>query len=356
MALHFSTEEERWHAVTQRDYTAAHAFYYGVKSTGIFCIPGCSSRLPLRKNTVFFNTPDEALQAGFRACKRCRPDDLLHSGIKSARVIAACRSIETDEGMPTLDKLAGQAGLSPSHFQRLFKDHIGLSPKEYQQAIRSEKIKTALESGLPVTQAIMDAGFGSISRFYEKDDSLGMKPSTYKKGGKGHTIRYGGAESFLGFVLVGFTDDGVCSVEFGQSENELVESLTKRFHLARIAKGGPELQSLVSEVIDYIKSPSKGLDLPLDIQGTAFQQRVWNELRNIPPGETRTYSDIAENLGMPRSVRAVANANASNRLAVVIPCHRVVRKDGSLAGYYWGQERKKALLDNEKMKAASKRQ
>lgn len=352
MSCPYDTNQERWQAVVCKDREAAHHFYYAVKTTGIYCVAGCVSRLPKRENVVFFDTGPAAEAAGFRACKRCRPDDPAHAGIASTRVVRACRTLEDSEETPSLESLAAAAGLSPHHFQRLFKNHVGLSPKEYGQAVRKAKVRASLEAGHSVTRAIMDAGFGSASRFYEKSgQTMGMPAKTYKKGGAGLTIQYVAAFSFLGPILVAFTENGVCSIEFGDSEDALVDSLKKRFHQAEIVPGTLELDSHVAEIVEFIHSPEKGLDLPLDIQGTAFQQRVWRALQDITAGEIRTYSDIAEVLGMPASVRAVATACASNRLAVVIPCHRVVRKGGALAGYYWGLDRKAALLKNEKDKS-----
>lgn len=344
----YTSEAERWQAVKDKDKRAAHAFYYAVKTTGIFCVPGCASRRPKQENVEYFNSTSAATTAGYRACKRCRPDDPVHSGIASDRVVATCRTIEQAEEAPSLEELASSVGLSPSHFQRLFTEHVGISPKQYAGAVRDSRVRKALEDGSPITQAIYDAGYGSASRFYERSGKvLGMPPNVYKKGGKGMMISYGVAQSFLGLIMAAFTENGICSIEFGESETALHEALISRFSEATILPGGPELETALSEVVAFIQSPEKGLDLPLDIQGTAFQQRVWRELQNIPAGETRTYSEVAESLGMPESVRAVASACARNRLAVVIPCHRVLRKGGELAGYYWGLERKKALLENE---------
>lgn len=348
MSRSYTTDTARWQAISNKDREAAHLFYYAVKTTGIYCIAGCASRLPKRENVLFFDTPTKAEAAGFRACKRCRPNDSTHAGISSQRVVQACRTMEQAEEEPSLETLAADAGLTSSHFQRLFKGHVGLSPKEYGRALRDSRVRAALEAGHSVTRAIVDAGFSSSSRFYEQSgQAMGMPARTYRKGGKGLTIHYVAARSFLGPILAAFTDQGVCSIEFGQSEEQLVHSLSQRFHQADIVPGGSELRSLVSEIVDFIQSPDKALDLPLDIQGTAFQQRVWKALQDIPAGETRTYTDVAHAMGIPQSVRAVAAACAKNRLAVVIPCHRVVRKDGSLAGYYWGLERKAALLENE---------
>lgn len=344
----YATDDARWQAVIDRDTEAAHVFYYGVTTTGVFCVPGCASRRPNRANVRFFDTPEQAVADGFRPCKRCRPDDPAHAGIHSERIIAACRTIEQAGEPVSVPTLAASAGLSPSRFRHLFTRHVGVSPKVYAQAVRDHRVRAALEAGIPVTRAIFDAGYGSASRFYERSEAvLGMGAATYRKGGQGMEIRYACAESHLGPVLAAFTENGVCSIEFGESKEGLVRALAERFPLAELRDGGPHLQKEVSEIVAFIRTPAKGLSLPLDIQGTAFQQRVWKALRAIPAGETRTYSQVAESLGMPGSVRAVASACAKNGIAVAVPCHRVVRKDGGLAGYRWGVERKQALLDAE---------
>jgi len=345
----YSTDEARWQAVQARDKGAVNEFYYAVKTTGIYCLPGCASRQPKRENILFYDTPDAAVADGFRPCKRCRPDDPAHAGILSDRMVAACRAIELSEEPPSLDALAAEAQLSPFHFQRLFTERVGVSPKVYAQAIRDTKVRETLASGLPVTQAIFDAGYGSASRFYERSKAvLGMPPKAYKKGGQAMDIRYAYAESHFGPVLAAFTEVGLCALDFGESREQLIAALTVRFPQAAIRDGGPHLAGQVAEIVAFLKVPSRGLSLPLDIQGTAFQQRVWKELQQIPAGELRTYTEVAQSLGMPASVRAVASACARNRIAVVIPCHRVVRKGGDLAGYYWGVERKQALIDSEK--------
>lgn len=343
-----AARDARWQAVLSRDAGAARAFCYAVRTTGIFCMPGCASRLPNLENVEFFDNAAQATAAGYRPCKRCRPDDPAHRDMASRRVIEACRAMEQADAPIPLDKLAATAGLSPSHFQRLFKQRVGISPKVYAQAVRDDRIRKALSQGQSVTRAIFDAGFGSASRFYERSNqTLGMDAGIFRKGGQGLTIRYACAESFLGPILAGFTDQGVCAIEFGDSTESLARGLRDRFPHADIREGSPELHALVKEVADFIKSPDAGLDLPLDVQGTAFQVRVWQELQNIPCGGTRTYSDIAESLGNPRAVRAVAAACAANPLAVAVPCHRVIRKTGQLAGYRWGLDKKKALLENE---------
>ncbi len=344
----YTTDSQRWQAVKDKDKNATPAFYYAVKTTGIYCVPGCASRRPKQENVEYFESTSLAVSAGYRACKRCRPDDPAHAGIDSDRVVTVCRIIEQAEEPPSLDDLATTVNLSPSHFQRLFTEHVGVSPKVYAQAIRDAKVRLALETDQPVTQAIFDAGYGSSSRFYERSGKvLGMTAKAYKKGGAHMLIQYAVAESFLGLIMAGFTDRGICSIEFGETEDELVQALFERFPNAEIIPGDSLLEAHMAQVVSFIKSPQKGLSLPLDIQGTAFQQRVWDELQNIPAGETRTYSQVAEALNIPGSVRAVASACARNKIAVVIPCHRVLRKGGGLGGYYWGLERKSALLENE---------
>lgn len=342
------TDAERWQAVKARDKGASHVFYYAVKTTGIYCVTGCASRLPKQENVEYFDSIMDAERVGYRPCKRCRPNDPTHANIGSNRVVTACRMIEQAEEPPSLNKLATACGMSPSHFQRLFTEHTGVSPKVYAQAVRDTRVRASLEAGQPVTQAIFDAGYGAASRFYERSEQvLGMTPNSYKKGGAGMNIRYGTAQSFIGLILAGFTKKGVCSIEFGESEPQLIQALAERFPNADITPGGPSLVVRMDEIVSFMKAPDKGFSLPLDIQGTAFQQRVWRELQRIPAGETRTYTQVAEALGKPSAVRAVASACAHNHLAMVIPCHRVLRKDGSLAGYHWGLERKKALLKHE---------
>ncbi|WP_207260658.1 bifunctional DNA-binding transcriptional regulator/O6-methylguanine-DNA methyltransferase Ada [Desulfovibrio sp. Huiquan2017] len=353
----YTDRDARLRAVLQRDREAADAFRYAVRTTGVYCRPGCPSRTPRPENIEFFDTPSQAETAGYRPCKRCRPDDPVHRDIDSDRVVQACRAMERtlDEGgePPSLGDLARNAGLSPAHFQRLFKARAGVSPKEYALALRDDRVRAALTRGLSVTEAIFEAGFGSASRFYERAErTLGMSPSVYRKGGRGLVIRHAVAESFLGPILAGVTDRGVCAIEFGETAEALVQALRDRFPEAELRDARTELTPLLAEVADFIGCPGQGLDLPLDILGTAFQQRVWRELARIPAGETRTYADVARALGQPKGARAVAAACAANPLAVAVPCHRVLRKSGELAGYRWGVERKQALLDREREEAS----
>lgn len=346
------TADSRWQDVADRNHAAAGRFCYGVITTGIFCVPGCPSRLPRRENAVFFDTPAQAVAAGYRACKRCRPDDPARPSGDNARVVSACRAVEAavaaGDAPPSLGELAAAAGLSPAHFQRRFVEQVGVSPKVYGQALRDERVRAALQAGVPVTRAIYEAGYNSAARFYERSaDALGMQPRTYGRGGAGLDVWHATARTTLGLVMAAFTWRGVCSVEFGESEKALLAALEERFDQARIMDGGRAFGDHLAAVVALVETPAKGLDLPLDIRGTAFQHRVWAQLRAIPPGETRTYSQVADALGAPESVRAVASACARNRIAVAVPCHRVLRKDGSLGGYYWGLERKKALLERE---------
>ncbi|WP_338669231.1 bifunctional DNA-binding transcriptional regulator/O6-methylguanine-DNA methyltransferase Ada [Pseudodesulfovibrio methanolicus] len=347
-----SPYDDRLRAVLNRDASAS-GFVYAVRTTGVYCRPGCPSRSPNPENVRFFDTPALAEQAGFRPCKRCRPDAPDHLDARSARVAAACRTIEQSladgAAPPSLEDLARGAGLSPSHFQRLFKTRTGITPKEYALAVRDGRVREALAKGVSVTEAIYAAGFGAPSRFYERaGQALGMPPATYRRGGRGLTIRYATADCFLGVVLAGFTDLGICAIEFGDAREPLVQALRQRFPEADLHDAQGELAPLLAEVAAFVRRPDRGLDLPLDIQGTAFQQRVWQELMRIPAGETRTYGDVARALDAPGAVRAVAAACAANPLAVAVPCHRVLRKSGELAGYRWGLERKRRLLEIER--------
>lgn len=347
-----SPYDDRLRAVLDRDASAS-GFVYAVTTTGVYCRPGCPSRSPNPENVRFFETPAQAEQAGYRACKRCRPDAPDRRDARSARVEAACRAIERaladGAAPPTLEDLARDAGLSPSHFQRLFKTRTGITPKEYALAVRDGRVREALAKGGSVTEAIYEAGFGAPSRFYERaGQALGMPPAAYRRGGRGLTVRYASADCFLGVVLAGFTDLGICAIEFGDGREPLVQALRQRFPEADLRDAQAELAPLLAEVAAFVRRPAQGLDLPLDIQGTAFQQRVWRELMRIPAGETRTYTDVARALDAPGAVRAVAAACAANPLAVAVPCHRVLRKSGELAGYRWGLARKRRLLEIER--------
>lgn len=349
----FSSDDARWEALKNRTRDADGLFYYGVKSTSVVCRAGCSSRLPLRKNVVFMDSYQEALDQGFRPCKRCRPDQTKPDAASVSLVVGACRIIEQAETPPPLKELAKQAGLSPSHFHRLFTKIVGLTPKQYGSTHQLQRFRTTILSGSSVTEAIYQSGFSSSSRAYEKSSSLpGLRPKDLKSGGKAITIQYGLSRCFLGWVIVGATDRGICSVEFGDSAHELPPLLKKRFPNALLKKGDEAFNTVLREVAAFIEAPSLDIQIPLDIQGTVFQKKVWDILRQIKPGETRSYSDIAEKIGSPRAVRAVAGACASNKIAVVVPCHRVVAKDGRISGYRWGVDRKKQLLENERTRTS----
>ncbi len=349
-------EEQFWRAVQDRTRTADGAFVYAVRTTQIYCRPSCPSRKPLRSNVEFFSLPEAAEQAGYRACLRCRPRDLPAGDPAIERVRRACAVIETaleqdEDGAPALGDLAGRVGTSPFHLQRLFKRHLGISPREYADARRLDRVKRMLRRGDGVAGALYEAGYGSASRLYERSDAqLGMTPATYKKGGKGASIAYTIAASPLGRLLVGVTDRGVCAVSLGDNDAVLAEGLRAEYPAASIARADARLMPIVAAILAHLSGAEPALDLPLDLRATGFQWRVWQELRRIPRGETASYRAIATAIGQPKAVRAVANACANNRVAVVIPCHRAVRQDGALGGYRWGVERKEKLLAAERAK------
>lgn len=346
----FATDERRWTAVVERDAAAEGAFFYAVRSTGVVCRPGCASRTPKRANVAFFDTLEEAERAGYRRCKRCTPGERSRQEHLAEQVVRACRRLEAEEPEPTLDALAAEAGLSRAHFQRAFKRVVGVTPKQYARTKRSERFRAGLARAGSVTEAIYDAGFGSSSRAYEDAGArLGMTPSAYRAGAAGLTLRYGVAACSLGWVVVAASERGVCAIEFGDDPAELTTRLRDRFPGGRLDEGGPDFVRVVEQVVAFVEAPSVGLDLPLDIIGTAFQQRVWDALRQVPPGSTIGYAELAARIGRPEAARAVAGACAANGLAVAVPCHRVVRADGQLSGYRWGVERKRALLDRERM-------
>jgi AraC family transcriptional regulator of adaptative response/methylated-DNA-[protein]-cysteine methyltransferase len=346
--MRFADDEERWEAIVRRDPRADGAFYYSVKTTGVYCRPSCAARTPLRKNVAFHTSCKDAELAGFRPCKRCKPNgpatDLSHS----TAVAAACRALETTEDIPNLDALAAGAGMSRFHFHRVFKRSTGLTPKAYAVAHRAKRMREVLPGRNSVTEAIYEAGFNSNGRFYAKSSQiLGMKPNSFRGGGAGTSIRFAVGECSLGSILVASSDKGVCAILIGNDPDALAKDLQDRFPNARMIGGDRDFERVVAKVVGFVEAPRIGLKLPLDIQGTAFQQRVWQALREIPAGSTTTYTEIAKRIGAPKAVRAVAGACASNPIAVAIPCHRVVRTDGSLSGYRWGVERKRALLKRE---------
>jgi AraC family transcriptional regulator of adaptative response/methylated-DNA-[protein]-cysteine methyltransferase len=338
-----------WKAVERRDRDADGTFVYSVRTTGVYCRPSCAARLPRRENVAFHKTCPDAERAGFRPCKRCRPNEPALAEAHAAVVARACRLIEEAEEAPSLDVLAQSAGMSRFHFHRVFKAVTGLTPKAYADGHRGKRLREELAARDTVTEAIYGAGFNSNGRFYAAASGLlGMTPTQFRAGGSGNVIRFAVGECSLGAIVVAATDKGVCTIEFGGDPEALVRGLQDRFRNARLVGGDETFEQLVAKVVGFVEAPTRGLDLPLDIRGTAFQQRVWNAIRDIPAGSTASYSEIAKRIGAPKAVRAVAQACASNGLAVAIPCHRVVRTDGSSSGYRWGVARKRALLAREK--------
>jgi AraC family transcriptional regulator, regulatory protein of adaptative response / methylated-DNA-[protein]-cysteine methyltransferase len=338
--------ERFWDATLRRDARADGSFVFAVRSTHVYCRPSCPARRPLRNNTLFFRTAQDAESQGFRACRRCRPKNQDSSTALVQRV-AALIATSNEETM-RLDSLAREAGSSPAKLRRAFHRVTGLAPKEFQQAVRLEKFKKLLREGSSVTEALYACGFGSSSRLYEKTNAhLGMTPASYRKGGEGMQIGYTVANSSLGKVLVGTTERGVSAVYLGEKEGALVDALRKEYPKAEIARANGASESWLKEILQRIDGTAPSMDLPLDVKATAFQRRVWQELQKIPRGTTRTYTQVARALGKPEAVRAVARACATNPVSIVVPCHRVVRTDGNLAGYRWGLERKGKLLERE---------
>lgn len=342
-----NNNDPRWTLVLARNLQADGKFVYAVKSTGIFCRPSCPSRRPGREQVEFFDSAQEAQQAGYRECRRCTP---LKPSPQMARIEVACRYIEANLDSPLgLEQISRHAGLSPFHFQRLFKRALGISPRQYQQAHRAGKFKQALQTQPRITDAIYEAGYSSSSRAYENSSEfLGMTPSAFRRNGQGVSISYTIVETELGKLLIATTPRGVCSVRFGSNERELEAELRQEFSAAEIGRDDSALRAAAAQVRKLLSQPVAADAIPLDIRGTAFQQRVWRALREIPRGETCSYAEIAHKIGRPQAVRAVANACASNPVALVIPCHRVVQKNGRLAGYRWGVQRKAALLRKER--------
>ena len=345
----FATDDARWEAVTRRERRADGVFYYSVLTTGVYCRPSCASRLARRDNVAFHATCEEAEAAGFRPCRRCRPNEAPLAERHASVVAQACRLVEEAEEAPSLDALARTAGMSRFHFHRVFKSVTGVTPKAYADARRAERVRDELAQCATVTEAIYGAGFNSSGRFYAASpDLLGMTPTEFRSGGNGAAIRFAVGACSLGSILVAATGKGVCAILFGDDPDALVRDLQDRFPKARLIGADGEFERLVATVVGFVEAPAQGLDLPLDVRGTAFQQRVWQALRRIPSGSTASYAEIAQRIGQPKAVRAVAQACAANALAVAIPCHRVVRTDGAVSGYRWGVERKRALLDREK--------
>jgi AraC family transcriptional regulator of adaptative response/methylated-DNA-[protein]-cysteine methyltransferase len=343
----FTTDETRWNAVARRDRQADGWFWYGVRTTGVYCRPTCGSRRPNRANVTFFDTCDQAERDGYRACKKCQPAASDPDRIPDA-VVRACTLINAAAEPPSLAQLAAAVNLSACYFQRIFKKAVGVTPKAYAAAQRLERFRAGLRDDPTVTQALYGAGFGSSSRCYETAGAgLGMTPGEYKSGGAGVLIRYAMVECSLGWLAVAATVRGVCLITFRDTPDSLRAELSARFPTATLQAGDAEFYQWVERVVTQVEAPGHALNLPLDIQGTAFQRKVWEALRAIPAGTTASYAEIAQRIGQSSAARAVAGACATNRLAVVIPCHRVVRTDGSLSGYRWGIARKRALLDRE---------
>ena len=344
--------DPRWVRVLARDRSADGQFWYAVATTGVYCRPSCPSRTANPKNVSLHGSLAEAKATGFRPCKRCNPDGPSADVENAAIVAKACRLIEQSEEVPSLTGLAKAANLSTSHFHRMFKSVTGLTPKDYAEAHRASRVRDELAKGHSVTEAMYDAGFNSSGRFYEKSrNMLGMTPTQYRTGGANEDIRFAVGQSSLGAILVASSDRGVASILIGDDPDGLVRDLQDRFPKARLVGGDKEYECMVARVVSFVEAPGIGLNLPLDVRGTAFQRRVWQALQAIPVGQTSSYSEIARRIGAPKSVRAVASACAANNIAVAIPCHRVVRNDGALSGYAWGVERKRELVAREATQA-----
>ncbi len=348
----FTTDDTRWAAMQARDPAADGAFVYAVKTTGIYCRPTSSARLPKRKNVEFYETPQAAEAAGYRASRRATADQTAAAVQRAARVATACHLIEQAETLPNLEELAAQVGISAFHFHRIFKAETGLTPKAYASAFRARRLREELgesgTSGGTITDAIYSAGFNSNSRFYETSEArLGMRPRDYRDGGRNAEIHFAVGQCSLGAILVAQSQLGICAILLGDDPDKLVRDLQDRFPKARLLGGDDGFEQLIAQVVGFIEAPALGLNLPLDVRGTTFQERVWQALREIPPGTTVSYAEIAERIGSPTAVRAVAQACGANHIAVAIPCHRVVRRDGNISGYRWGAERKRELLQRE---------
>jgi AraC family transcriptional regulator, regulatory protein of adaptative response / methylated-DNA-[protein]-cysteine methyltransferase len=350
-AARIDAAADAWQAVLDRDASADGRFVYAVKTTGVYCRPSCPSRTARRENVEFFASNDLAAAAGYRPCKRCRPDQASQQHRRNALVIQACQAIEQSASALSLEQLAQQAGISPHHFHRIFKATTGLTPKAYFKSVQAKRMASSLRAAGSVTEAIYEAGFNSAGRFYEAAGAaLGMLPGTYRKGGAGERIRYATEPCPLGWVVVAATRQGVCGIEFGDTPQALADRLQGRFPNAEFEAADAEFQRWVASVLSYLEQPQGVLDLPLDVQGTVFQRRVWQALQAIPAGETASYTEIARRIGQPKACRSVARACATNEVAVAIPCHRVVGATGDLSGYRWGIERKAELLRRERKK------
>jgi AraC family transcriptional regulator, regulatory protein of adaptative response / methylated-DNA-[protein]-cysteine methyltransferase len=343
-----TTADPRWAAVEARDPAADGRFFYAVKTTGVYCRPSCPSRPARPENISFFDSAAAAEQAGFRPCQRCRPDQPPLAEQHAALVAGLCRFIENADTPPSLAELARQAGLSRYHLHRIFKAVTGLTPHDYAVAQRAKRLRAGLARGAGVTDAILDAGYNSPGRFYEQAHLLlGMTPSRYRAGGTATEIRFAVGQCSLGAILVAASPRGICAISLGDDPEALVRDVQDRFPQATLIGDDPAFEGWIARVVGFVEAPKLGLDLPLDLRGTVFQQRVWQALQQIPTGETVSYTELARRIGAPAAFRAVASACAANVLAVAIPCHRVVRQDGSLSGYRWGVARKKALIERE---------
>lgn len=355
-AQRFRSDEDRWQAVVRRDASADDVFFYSVKTTGVYCRPSCAARLAKRENVRFHATTKDAQRAGFRACKRCKPKEPAFVERHKLAVAKSCQLMAEASEEQSLESLAAAVEMSPSHFHRTFKALTGLTPKSYATAQRAKRVRGKLAGSKTVTAAVYGAGFNSNGRFYATaGKALGMTPTAFRSGGAGVAIRFAVGECSLGSILVAASERGICAIALGDDPNVIVQDLQDRFPQAELVGGDVRFEKIVAQVIGFVERPSRGLDLPLDVQGTAFQERVWRLLCEIPCGQTATYAEIAKRAGAPAAVRAVARAIAANKLAVAIPCHRVIRTDGSLSGYRWGVERKAALLERERAAAKAER-
>lgn len=351
----YRDDAQRWAAVQQRDRGADGAFYYSVRSTGVYCRPSCAARRPLRANVRFHASCAEAEQAGFRPCRRCQPGQAPLAERQAGVVARICRLLDSADTAPDLAQLAAESGMSRFHFHRVFKAHTGLTPRAYAAARRAARVQQTLVQQASVTDAIYAAGFHSSGRFYAAAPGvLGMAPAAYRAGGSGAAIRFAIGACSLGAILVAATDKGVCAILMGDDPDALARELQDRFPRAELLGAEPDFERTVASVVGLVEAPGIGLDLPLDVRGTAFQQRVWQALRAIPCGQTVSYSELAALVGLPNGARAVAGACAANPLAVAVPCHRVVRHDGALSGYRWGVERKLLLLEREAKQQAER--
>lgn len=346
-------EDPRWERIVARDKNADGRFWYSVSTTGVYCRPSCPSRVANPINVQLHDTLENARATGFRPCRRCNPDGPSIEAEHAALVARACRIIEESEELPSLPELANAVNRSPAYFHRVFKAVTGLTPKDYAAAHRAKKIRQGLADGSTITAAIYEAGFNSSGRFYEKaTEMLGMTPSRYRAGGTNEEIRFAIGQASLGVILVASSRKGVVSILLGDDPDQLARDLQDRFPKAHLVGADGDYEALVARVVGFVEAPRIGLDLPLDVRCTAFEQRVWQALQEIPAGETSSYAEIARRIGAPRAARAVAGACAANNLAIAIPCHRVVRQDGALSGYAWGAERKRELLDRERRSCA----